>query len=112
MEKCKMFCPHCGDPLVLKSAIGGREDPYCVRGDMYLSQVVRRKLEERFCNPEGTEPVLPVSRRFRPGGHWFCPGDGEVLDEYLECSKCGKHINDLAYMLIELHPHKDKNGWW
>lgn len=108
----KMFCPKCGSPLVLEQFSGGREELYCLKGDMGLSQVVRQKLEERYCNPKGKPPLLPVNRRIRWGGRWFCPGDGEVLNEWLECNKCGKHISDVAYALIELHPHKDEKGQW
>lgn len=29
-----------------------------------------------------------------------------TLNEHAECSRCGRHLRDLVYHLIELHPHR------
>lgn len=49
----------------------------------------------------------PLEQQFHlyGGFHWFCPGDGELLNAQLECHICGKHIRDLFVLLVELHPH-------
>ena len=100
-----MFCPKCGNPLILKHYEHGRDELYCVKGDMGLSQVMRQKFEERYEAPSQS-PNPPFHNQFHGGLHWFCPGDGEALNTQLECPRCGIHLRDLVYPLIELHPHK------
>ncbi len=101
-----MFCPKCGNPLLLKHNANGREELYCVQGNMGLSQVVQQKFEERYRqNAAPPFPNPPFNQQFHRGFHWFCPGDGERLNAQLECSICGKHLRDLVYPLVEFHPH-------
>lgn len=103
-----MFCPKCGNLLVLKHFVEYKSDElYCEKGDMLLSKWMQQKLEQRY-GPHATpqSPNPPFDKQFHGGLHWFCPGDGEKLNEQLECSKCGKHLRDLVYPLIEVHPHQ------
>lgn len=103
-----MFCPKCGQPLVLKHFENGRDELYCVQGDMGLSFVIQRKFEERYGpNPLPQSSNPPFHKQFHGGLHWFCPGDGERLNAQLECAKRGKHLRDLVYQLIEIHHHKN-----
>jgi DNA-directed RNA polymerase subunit M/transcription elongation factor TFIIS len=102
-----MFCPKCGNPLVLKRLGSGRDELYCIQGDMDLSQMMQQTFEERYgpdAAPQSPNPAF--NPQFHAGLHWFCPGDGEKLNARLECPKCGKHLRDLVYQLVELHPHK------
>lgn len=102
-----MFCPKCGYALVLKHLESGRDELYCARGDMSLSLAMWQKFEERYGPRAAQQPTNPpVDQHFHGGLRWFCPGDGEHLNAQLECTKCGKHLRDLAYQLIEFHPHK------
>lgn len=106
-EGSSMFCPKCGDPLILKHHERGRDELYCVKGDMGLSPAMQQKFEERYGpNPLPQSSHPPFSQQFHGGLHWFCPGDGEPLNAQLECPRCEKHLRDLVYRLIELHPHK------
>jgi ribosomal protein S27AE len=105
-EGNSMFCPKCGNPLLLKHSANGRDELYCGKGDMGLSQVMRQKFEERYGHPGVPQsPNPPFDKQFHGGFHWFCPGDGEQLNAQLECSTCGKHLRDLVYPLVEFHPH-------
>lgn len=102
-----MFCPKCGHLLVLKHVESGRDELYCVPGDMGLSLVMQQKFEERYGpNPTPQSSNPPFHKQFHGGFHWFCPGDGKPLNAQLECSTCGKHLRDLVFPLVELHPHK------
>jgi hypothetical protein len=106
-----MFCPKCGNPLIPKQLENGSSELYCTMGDMYVSQRLQQKLEERYGPyPLYQSPNPPFNQRFHGGIHWFCPGDGERLTAELECQKCGKHLRDLVYTLVELHPHKTAKG--
>jgi DNA-directed RNA polymerase subunit M/transcription elongation factor TFIIS len=102
-----MFCPKCGNRLLLKHSERGREELYCAAGEMGLSPVMQQKFEERYgpnSLPQSSHP--PFHQQFHGGLQWFCPGDGEPLNAQLECPRCEKHLRDLVYQLVELHPHK------
>lgn len=101
-----MFCPKCGDPLLLKHYENGKVGLYCLKGEMSLSPAMQQRFEERYGpNPLPQSPNPPFNQHIRGGIHWFCPGDGEPLNAQLECPKCGKHLRDLLYPLVEVHPH-------
>jgi len=106
-----MFCPKCGHVLVLKHFGSGGNELYRVQGDMSLSLTMQQKFEERYgSNVAPQSPNTPFHPQFHGELPWFCPHDGERLNAQLECSKCGRHLRDLVYPLIELHPHKkDEN---
>ncbi len=102
-----MFCPKCGRALVLKHFGSGKGELYCVQGEMGLSLSMQQKFEERYEPHAAPQPPNPPFHAQPHGGlQWFCPGDGERLNAQLECSTCGNHLRDLAYPLIEFHPHK------
>ncbi len=102
-----MFCPKCGHPLLLKHYENGRDELYCVQGEMGLSPVMQQKFEERYgSNPIPQSSNPPFNQQVHVGLQWFCPGDGQPLNAQLECPRCEKHLRDLVYPLIELHPHK------
>lgn len=102
-----MFCPKCGHALVLKQGGSGRNELYCVQGEMGLSLAMQQKFEERYgSNVVPQSPNPPFHPQVHGGLRWFCPGDGKRLNVQLECPKCGKHLRDLVYPLVELHPHK------
>ncbi|HLZ63155.1 MAG TPA: hypothetical protein VKR06_39995 [Ktedonosporobacter sp.] len=95
------------ETFLVKHDENGREELYCVKGDMGLSQVVRHKFEERYgAHPAPQSPNSPFHYQFDGGLRWFCPGDGQQLDARLACPKCGKHLQDLVHALTDLHPHK------
>lgn len=101
-----MFCPKCGDILVLKHHAQGFDEFYCVKGDMGLSKELQSKFEERYRSdvlPQSSRPAF--NPQFHRGLRWFCPGDGERLNAELECPKCGKHLRDVVFVLVEIHPH-------
>lgn len=101
-----MFCPKCGNPLLPKRSANGRDELYCVKGAMGLSQVMQQKFEERYRqNATPQFPNPPFDQQVHGGFYWFCPGDGERLNAHLECPTCGKHLRDLVPPLVELHPH-------
>lgn len=106
-----MFCPKCGAEFT------GQIDPrlptavfYCPSGDMPTSWNPTTVLRQRYGSDRSNEvpqSALPVfSRQFHGGHRWFCPGCGVRLNERLECEQCGKHLRDLVYVLVELHPHR------
>src|ERR1700724_840291 len=41
---------------------------------------------------------------------YFCPGCGVTLGEKMVCPECGVSIYDLLSQLVELFPHRDKDG--
>jgi len=101
-----MFCPKCGNPLLLKHHERGRDELSCVKGEMGLSPIMQQKFEERYGHnpmPQSSNP--PLNNPFHGGFQWFCPGDGEPLNAQLECPRCRKHLRDLVSPLVELHPH-------
>ena len=51
------------------------------------------------------QPPPAASPTFPHEWGWHCPGCGIPLNGWLECPRCGKHLRDLAYQLVELHPH-------
>ena len=55
-----MFCPECGNPFILKHNEHGRDELYCVKGEMGLSQVMWQTFEERY----GQHPILHFTNNF------------------------------------------------
>jgi rubrerythrin len=73
---------------------------------MPLSLDLARRLISRYRT--GEEGSRPPRLTFVVGGVWFCPGCGVRLSEAdgdLGCPSCGRLINDLIRILVELHPH-------
>ena len=104
-----MFCPKCGTPLTMHQWPSGHTELNCEPGGMGLSQHLRETLEQRY-DPAAVDvaqsPLPAYSRQMHGSLHWYCPGDGTPLYDHLECPRCGKHVHDLVYTLIELHPHR------
>lgn len=103
-----MYCPKCGALLRIQVSRGTAE-LCCLPGEMCLSRNLRDQLERRYGAegagvPQAPEPAF--SPQWHGGLSWYCPGDGVRLNDHLECPQCGKHIRDLVYVLIELHPHR------
>ena len=93
-----MFCPKCGNLLLLKHSENGRDELYCIQGEMGLSSAMQQKFEERYGSsplPQSSNP--PFSQQFHGGLHWFCPGDGELLNAHLECHRCEKASGDKSH---------------
>jgi len=69
-----MYCPKCGQPLVLKHVESGRDELYCVQGDMGLSLDMQRTFEERYrANPMPQSPNPPFScLTSLASSAWFC----------------------------------------
>lgn len=101
-----MYCPKCGGELEPRwSPWHERALLHCPRGDMGLSPAMQDALEARYDRDAPQSPLPPFSRQLHGGIRWFCPGCGRRLDAHLACPSCGRHLRDLAYHLIELHPH-------
>jgi hypothetical protein len=102
-----MFCPKCGHRLQVQDAESGKGEWYCVAGEMGLSPALQQRFEERYGPHKASQsPDPPFNQHVHGGLQWFCPGDGEPLNAQLACAKCGKHLRDLVYPLVEFHPHK------
>jgi hypothetical protein len=93
---------------------------------MWLSADLQARLEHRYgavdaaatgpVHPSAARPPVPVAPQVHGGLHWYCPGDGAPLNANLDCPQCGKHLRDLVYVLVELHPHRpvaqrDEHSW-
>jgi hypothetical protein len=103
----RMFCPKCGAVFLSRFSEHGIEELCCEKGKMSLSPIMQRKFEERY----RANAIVPFGdsashQHVHSEFHWFCPGDGERLNGRLECLKCGKHLRDLFYQLVELHSHE------
>ena len=101
-----MFCPKCGDELV----VDARGSLACERGGMQLSPHLAARLTDSFIlkkrpsyEPKGADP------KFRWGGTWFCPACGVRAKEeggaVVRCPDCGRNLGEFLHELIELHPH-------
>jgi hypothetical protein len=103
-----MFCPRCGTVLTVRSDERWGDILYCVRGDMALSRGMQEALERRYGTSDGgpQSPLSPYSPQIHGGLTWYCPGCGVRLDEHLQCPRCARHLRDLVYQLVELHPHR------
>lgn len=92
----------CGVPM---TATGDGATLECVPGRMELSAVLRDGLVEVFV--ERRRSAKRVA--FRWGGQWFCPGCGVPMlvdDEHVRCPRCGEHLDEFVYQLVEIHPHR------
>ena len=95
----------------------GRDFLYCAPGDMWLSADLMTTLMQRFGtegNADMPQSSLPAyDAQLHNGWNWYCPGCGIRLNDHLECTRCGHHLRDLVYTLVELHPHRGKmpNQW-
>ena len=105
-----MYCPKCGTPLVTRrDEQSSASFLYCEPGEMPLSL----KLQEVFDHRYGGAAPADFAKSPRPAPSptflhewaWYCPGCGVPLNGRLECPHCGKHLRDLAYYLVERHPH-------
>jgi len=106
-----MYCPKCGTPFVTRlDAQSGAFYLYCEVGEMALSPKLQEALDYRY--GESAPPRLVSSPRPAPSPTfphewgWYCPGCGVSLNGWLECPRCGKRLRDLAYQLVERHPHR------
>jgi DNA-directed RNA polymerase subunit M/transcription elongation factor TFIIS len=105
-----MFCPKCGNELV---RVGN--ELTCVEGKMGLMAQLEQRLIEYFV----AKTAMPSDRKvsFVVGGEWYCPGCGVPTietDGYVRCPRCGLSLNEFIYVLVEIHPHKQKgdhSGW-
>lgn len=98
-----MFCPKCNDVLTKTK----NEETFCLRGEMYLSQHLTRRLEE--CYIAKTERPREFAFSFQIGGEWFCPSCGvRTVEEngVVRCSNCGLSLNEFIHELVERSPHK------
>ena len=101
-----MFCPKCG------ALLARREEPYptfyCAPGDMALSAHLAAQLIQRYEGPPSPSqsPLPAFNRQLHSSLRWYCPGCGVRLDAHLDCAQCRKHLRDLVFPLIELHPHR------
>lgn len=72
---------------------------------MELSELVTQGLTAWVAGDNAQESPRPI----RWGGIWFCPADGNRMDEaegLITCRKCGRHLPPrLLYQLIEFHRH-------
>jgi hypothetical protein len=98
----------------------------CLSGENGFSEVVDRILSERFANhtpsPRRQEPrkSVKVYRISEKHGEsrivtippYYCPGCGVILSEDMVCPECGVSIRDLLFQLVELFPHREKDGSW
>jgi hypothetical protein len=104
-----MFCPKCGAALIDRHTTLG-ETYHCVPGDLTFSMVVARALRHRYAEASGASVPqlrkLPYQSHSHDALEWYCPGCGVRLNPDLACDRCGRHLRDLAYDLIELHPHR------
>src|SRR5215469_17804204 len=99
-----MFCPKCGAALSVQVSSRGASELCCIPGDMCMSRDVQRRLEQRFAPefagiPQSPEPGY--NPQLHSGIRWYCPGDGTRLTDRLECLRCGKHVRDLVWELVE-----------
>jgi len=101
-----MFCPKCGVPLT------PREAPYpsfyCAPGEMEMSARLAGTLVQRYGETADSAPqsALPAFNRQIHGSlRWYCPGCGVRLNDHLECPRCGQHVRDLVFDVVELHSH-------
>jgi len=105
-----MYCPKCGATLVTRRDAGhGASYLYCEPGKMGLSLKLQDVLDHRYgenAPPSIVQRPRPISSPTYPHEWgWYCPCCGVPLNGWLECPHCGKHLRDLAYQLVELHPH-------
>ena len=104
-----MYCPKCGTLLTVRQSLSGHIELYCEPGDMPLSPQLREVLEKRYGSGMAStlqSSLLLYSRQLHGGLRWYCPGDRTRLNDHLESPQCGKHLRDLVYTLVELHPHR------
>ena len=95
-----MFCPFCGDTLVLRKG-----EMYCPTGDMELAHVLSQSLTA--CYADITSPKrINFTPNYRGGADQFCPGCGIKVDKEFNCPHCGKSVKELIYQLVEFHPHR------
>ncbi len=95
----------------------GERELCCLPGNMCLSRDLQNQLERRYGasaadstqTSQTSRLAVPFSPQIHSGLRWYCPGDGASLNAELECPKCGKHLRDLVYVLVELHPHLPVN---
>jgi hypothetical protein len=116
-----MFCPKCGDEMIRKDGVWS-----CVAGENGFSEVVDRILSERFASHvpsvhrSETRKTVRISRISPKGGDstivyvdpYYCPGCGVILKKDMTCPDCGVSIRDLLYPLVELFPHRARDGSW
>ena len=80
---------------------------YCPDGGMELSPKMREFLTQTFLTRERNWEVRPAG--FRWGGQWFCPADGQRMEEQegvVQCPGCSQVFpGPLLHQLIELHAH-------
>lgn len=98
-----MFCPRCGDEMILN-----KNELYCRKGNMYLSQRMFDKLTETFI----LKIHQPKNHHLLRGldSQWFCPKHGEQMinkNGYTRCPICDLSISEFIYELIQFNPHKE-----
>jgi hypothetical protein len=93
-----MYCFHCGKTMRLIDGV-----LTCTAGQMPLSANLQGVLRETF--PAERFPCsvrAPLKLSWAPG--IFCPGCGVELSDWV-CPKCSTHLKNLAFAIVELHPH-------
>lgn len=98
-----MFCPRCGQVMVLADSHAGRTFK-CVAGDMPLSRVMHNQLTAAFaCEPKSSGSTSTGEAT------WFCPACGTPManvDGHNRCTDCGRSVDRFIYGLVEFHPHR------
>jgi len=103
-----MFCPKCGDKMGQVNGLWT-----CRRGEMPLSPRMSEIFTDIYVLKNRPSEHRPIT--FKRGGLWYCPGCGvpaEERDGSVTCNQCGQFLDEFLWHLIELHPHRTKNGSW
>ena len=103
-----MFCPKCGEEMQQINGLWA-----CGRGEMPINALVSKAFTDVYILKIRTAEQRPVA--FQMGGPWYCPGCGvpaEMRDGSLTCNQCGQSLDEFLWHLIELHPHRTKDGTW
>lgn len=87
------------------TATQGGKTLECLHGGMELSIALHATLVEVFVERRRRAKTLPI----RCGGEWFCPGCGVRMvagDQHVRCPRCGEHLDEVLFQLVEVHPHR------
>lgn len=97
-----IHCFRCGDPFS-----STRDGYYCVRGNMYLSEMLTRGISHAFSTPVAADAV-PETRKSHFRCVRCCSFMTKMDERGLEyqCSKCSlRYPKQMVMQMIELHAH-------